>query len=483
MVGTLLAEVIHPRLLARVDGYSGLGDVIYGIELFNEVDHAASSLRRKGALDLAATGQAWGRTCYHAAKGLRRILPAETGIRILLPGLSSYMRPSTTKTVEDDQSWEARLEFVQGLAAGFAGEFRERANALRLPEEEKNLAHIVDLFQGMDIHNYHFRDQDGERPVHCGLLGFELGLIRDAIVAGMRSAVRGDDDRDEQAALFADLPLTVIETTTTAVGSGDKGTKGAVCGSYRPSFSPWSELDAEQFQAWELWRLMGAALGGSAVAAGWHSWMGGISTETGSALDTPYGGSGIREDVDEAELGTRRRAWTALERLAHHLGRASAGRMVYPVVDSRDALLALVDSPTGPADRAVVFEYRVGSDASPEAWYYLVLLDPSVEPADTWTDGGLRIVGAADGSPLRSVQEHLFLGLNGGALSSLAGTPATRFLPLTLYVDLGVAAPRSLGRPRLYQSSKQLTWEAWSDGAKLVAAAPDFVLEPAVLGW
>jgi hypothetical protein len=226
----------------------------------------------------------------------------------------------------------------------------------------------------------------------------------------------------------------------------------------------------------------GTALGGSAVAAGWHSWMRGISTETGSALDTPYGGSGIREDVDEAELGTRRRAWTALERLAHHLGRASAGRMVHPVVDSRDALLALMDSPTGPADRAVVFEYRVGSEASPEAWYYLVLLDPSVGHVDTWPDGGLQI-RAADSSKLSTVQEHLFLGLNGDGGASLSESPVTRALPLFLYVDADSEAPRHQFRPRLYQSPTQLSWVAWSTAAPVVAPAPDFVVEPAVLGW
>ena len=226
----------------------------------------------------------------------------------------------------------------------------------------------------------------------------------------------------------------------------------------------------------------GTALGGSAVAAGWHSWMGGVSSD-GSALATPYGGSGIREDVDEAELGTRRRAWTALERLAHHLGRASAGRMVHPVVDSRDALLALMDSPTCPADRAVVFEYRVGSEATPEAWYYLVLLDPSVGHLDTWPDGGLQLDRAVDDAPLRTVQEHLFLGLNGGAGVSLAETPVTRHLPILLYVDLEDVAPRQLFRPRLYQSSARLSCEAWIEPAAVVAHAPDFVVEPAVLGW
>ena len=226
----------------------------------------------------------------------------------------------------------------------------------------------------------------------------------------------------------------------------------------------------------------GTALGGSAVAAGWHSWMGGVSSD-GSALATPYGGSGIREDVDEAELGTRRRAWTALERLAHHLGRASAGRMVHPVVDSRDALLALMDSPTGPADRAVVFEYRVGSEASPEAWYYLVLLDPSVVPDPSWAVGGLEVSGADEATAPPAVQEHIFLGLNGGVGAALAETPVTRHLPLILHIDLDVVAPRHLFRPRLYQSPTRLSFTAWIETAAVVAHAPAFVVEPAVLGW
>ncbi len=474
MAGAVLRGIVDPMLAKRISGYSGLGDVIYGIELFNEVDHNASVINDSlGEADLIATGEAWGRTCYHAARGLRTILEDAGGVRILLPGLSSY-----ALTVVPTDNWEGRIDFVRGLARGFAGEFRDRAAALKLPDDEQTLDNILDLLQGMDVHNYHFRPADGEGPIHAGLLALELSDLRDAIVQGLDDIVVEDEDRDRQLALFADFPLTCIETTTTVVSPSESDVSAAD----KPDFQPFSSVGYETFQAWEVWRRLGSALAANARVAGWHSWMGATAREPDAKRDTPFAGSGLREDIVEADLGTRRFAWTAVKALAAHLGRASWGQVLLPVATSRDELLELATGATGDEDRVVVFEYRVGSSAAPEYWYYLVLVDPAVQPDRSWPDAGVQAVGAVDGEDLAAIDEYLFLGLAGGH-GSRHDTPVARSLPLQLIVKDATFSPATLTRPRLFGSTRRVSWETFTSPDMRIAPPPAFVLEPAVRGW
>ncbi len=439
----------HAALAADNEALPPLSALVDGIELFNEVDHDCTTIAGEPLL----SGQAWGRTCYHAARGLRIAIP-DAEIKLMLPGLSSWQ--GTLDAPLTGQSWEDRKGFVQGLVQGFAEEYFSRAEAM---DEAPSLASLQDKIQGIDLHWYHYRETDP--PLHAGFLGHEVAELRQAIAAGLLEFAVGED-----ADAFAQIPISVFETSTATLDPTSGGATKV------PTAAPFGSMTRATWQAHECWRRLLAALCGDVQVAGWHSWMSGTA---GSFV-----GTGLREDGPAvgstvAGPGDPKPAWHSYQAVAWLMRHAASGRLVHPLTSSREALQALVAAASRATDRIIVFELRLDhAGVRPSLvgatvfryrnarYVYVVMLDPTVQ-----TVGGVDVddaVEATSDTGSASVYRVDSTGVDG---DSFVGDDPSTWVAEAPDLSVSLRELVSDPTPRVYLSSHQLTWSAPVDRLKL----------------
>jgi hypothetical protein len=388
-------------LLASVDGLLlrslgiRLADVVEGIDLFNEVEHAnqyartvfipgsvisgvpsgisgVTPLRQIEIVEAFASSERWGRACFQAAYALRTTLATLScgeDIQIRLPGICSY-----STGVND--TWEDRLDSLEGLVTGFVDEAVRYLSDRRYGpawSEPEILAFLPRVLQGIDYHWYHTRRPGNDEPIrHIGYLVCEVAEIEQWIVSAINAAWHATDPSTD---VLSSFPVTVLETGMPATDGSDS--PGHIA--YVPM-----GFGREEFQAFEVFRRLGGALASGARMIGWHSWM---ANSTGA-----FAGHGLRDDTGDdtalPEDATQRRSWFAYRRFTSLLSGMVRGSMVLPeVADRRDleAFLALVD-----VHPFVVFRYVGTFSAPPLAptggpvtglrYAWLVLRDPSAQP-------------------------------------------------------------------------------------------------------
>ncbi len=457
-----LAELAGLALVAAYDAFAAgnesvpaLSELVEGIELFNEVDHDCTTVEG----DLELSGQAWGRTCYHAARGLRAAIP-DPEIKLMLPGLSSWQ--GTMDAPVAGQSWEDRKAFVSGLVAGFADEFQTRSEEID-PAADRSVSNLEDMIQGLDLHWYHFRTVDP--PLHAGMLGHEVAELRAAIVEGLLAF-----DVADAVAPFGQIPISVFETSTaTRDDTGRPATEV-------PGFAPFESMSREEFQAFEVWRRLLAALCGDVQVAGWHSWM--------SGLGGGFVGTGLRHDEGNigdtvAGPGEPRPSWHSYQAVRWLMRHAVSGSVVHPVTSSREELTALVQNATRATDRIVVFELRLdhlglalrpaipglyggGFRYTHARWVYVVMLDTAVE-----TKGRIDpddAVEATSSSGTATVYRVDSTGVDGDVF---VGDDPSTWVAESLGLSVSLGELEEDWAPRVYLSSHQLTWTAPTERLKL----------------
>lgn len=458
LAGLALVQAHETLRTRNLQGYTRLADVVEAVELLNEVDHDCTPDRT----DMEGSGRAWGRMCYHVARGFRAAVP-DPKVRVHLPGLSSYT-PSLSKP-EYRHTWDDCITFVRGLVAGMTDEYLSRAPKLREPE---TAAALADKIQGIDLHSYHFRTDDPQ--VHAAMLPHEVAELREAVVQGV---IDGDGDY-EDAEPYRRLHVSVFETSTSASLEGST--------THVPAIRPYLWMTPAQFQAFELWRRVLASACADVQTPGWHSWM--------SGLEGGFVGTGLRQDestITEHGPGAPRAAWTSYQSLRWLLRRSSGGSIVYPVTASRAEAEALSTSPSAGLDRLVVFELRPDHiplptgrtpsisatptispdptagrdlpDGAQAQWLYVIMLDPSVVLD---ADDGVLLGLAEDAS---NVFYHFTsTGVDGEPFSG--GGPSTweadagRTLEIPVASLVGDESSVSWLHPIVLRSTGRITWTA-----------------------
>jgi hypothetical protein len=338
-------------------------DVVESIELFNEVELTSTYYTggSTGSYDPATTGEIWGRACAWAAAGFRDSL-RDPEVRIGLPGILSHDRRNTSAT--DRFSWSARLDHLQGLIAGMTHELLDTSALGRLGKTADTLGEYI---QGIDLHYYH---DEPDLIRHVGYLPLEVAEIFDAVGDGLADGLYQAGFTYPSA--FSDYGQPVLDAFRVTVM--ENGCSGDSRGR---SHCPAEFASQEDFQAFEVWRRVGAALASRAESAGWHSWMAGQL----DPRSPEFGGFGLRQDTgadsDPASNAVQRPSWFSFHRLSHALGDVVSGRMLLPSVAGTSQLAAFLQSDA--RHPAVVFEYQRSTVLLPYA--YLAFADP-MEPAD-----------------------------------------------------------------------------------------------------
>lgn len=386
-----LAGAVVRMLAGAVEGANyALSDVVWGIEIFNEVDFRSMYYTDAGGPDPEWTGRTWGGMVYRVARALRAALDEQGwgDVKILLPGLSSY------SDGEDGQTWEDKRAFVRGLGAGFAftaqEEFEESAKAA--------VAQFGQFIDAWDVHWYH-RSESQRRTVLY--LQHELDELRESLVEGIVGVTGSDEDTVTSVeAVVSNLVLTNFESSASATGYG-----AAVVPTYdwlpawfavstdtslprRPgSIGPLAEARLAH-QAQEVWRRLGGALASGVRVAGWHAWMSGsIGAFVGCGLRDEGGVQGSASAILDrtAAQSTQRPAWFSLERLAGILGgQITSARVAWPSLGSRaevaafESAVRVASHDPSSADWSAACPALVLENHLPDAtaeWVYLLLLD------------------------------------------------------------------------------------------------------------
>lgn len=386
-----------------------LEDVVYAIELVNEVSPRNvvwSSDRSSSAPDPGASARSWAAALYRMARAL------QTGFRdsglepppIWLPGILSYGE------VEPEGAGTANWSYILGWFSALCVELGALARADGVPPDE--------VFAGVDYHFYHTHGTPEYPPSPVPVLALiqELNAIRTmAALAGLGG-----------------LEITVSE-------SGTRGEKADGALDYRPY-----GLEAEEFQAQEVWRrLLGAILAGASVA-GIHTLMSAIPAK-GAAVNS-FSFFGLRLDdasVAHSTEARQRPAWFSYERLASMLLRyAESGRVRLLLPEGAEVIHT---DPTGRfglarADDLLIVECSHGSGAGWDIrrdfaagafpYLYVVHIDP-------W-----RGTGGSDG---RIRVNYTFAGergdivLLGSEYTGRTEDPAVGALPLGAFPHAEVA--------------------------------------------
>lgn len=353
-----VCELLRELEAALAEDFPGfmLADVVYGLELNNEIDLANTVLgdpHLYGETAWQDTARDWATLLVAMARIVEAAFP-NGALRILLPGLSSWDQ-SEDDTDQDSrgyrQTWSWKINFFRALVTSFAeqaGEQRDR------------------LVHGVDLHWYHRqREEPGRRvgPLHVSRLSWELEQMYAALA---------------QAGL--DIDVTMFETGISVLKYGAE----EVFDAYPAGMSARGDIPALQlYQAQELIRRQAGAAAGGATVAGWHTWRADTKRTASGRLPDWYG-LGLRKDkegtaFDEAHP---RIGWLAYQR-SHALMQAwSKVRLVLPFDEFRPVMRYEAGGVAFPAGTptfldGVVFEYRnlrlPGLASSPYAW--LVMLD------------------------------------------------------------------------------------------------------------
>ncbi|MCK6507991.1 hypothetical protein L6R53_32265 [Myxococcota bacterium] len=344
---------------AIADDFPGfvLADVVYGLELSNEIDLANTVLgdpHLYGETAWQDTARDWATLLVAMARIVEAAFP-NGALRILLPGLSSWDQ-SEDDTDQDSrgyrQTWSWKINFFRALVSSFAeqaGDQRDR------------------LLHGADLHWYHRqREVPGSvvGPQHVSRLSWELEQLYAALA---------------QAGL--DVDVTMFETGISVLKYGADETYDA----YPAGMSARGDIPALQlYQAQELVRRQAGAAAGGATVAGWHTWRADTPGRDDTRLPDWYG-LGLRMDKEgseKLEVAHPRVSWLAYQRYHATLRRWSSARLILPTEAFRPVLRYEAGGVPFPAGTpsfldGVVIEFRrvrlPGLATSPYVW--LVLLD------------------------------------------------------------------------------------------------------------
>jgi len=370
-VGTMLQDAYRRWRfqVAESPQVGGIDQVVDAIEIFNEIDDKVVYLNADGDYDpdLSAyfVGQAYARVAYVLRAALDAI-PGGENVRLLLPSVSSY----SDVTDAPNKGWESHRDFVRGVVK-YAVQYLTDARFLG-----ESVSDLTGYVQGIDYHFYHVVADDLR---HIAYLPLEVEELRRAVWDGVNDSV---EDLELEyplvsAHLANEFPVSVLESGT----SGFERNPVVVF----PSFVP-GTIDAETYQAHEVWRRLGGALASDAGIAGWHAWMSGSER-------TLWQGFGLRDDVTlatgtpfDAASSIPRQSWGAYQRVTQLLDGVVTGRVVLPTASSRASLDSQISvwnalgAAAGASPGFVVMEYQLQSGTSGRrtSWAYLVLYDPTL---------------------------------------------------------------------------------------------------------
>ncbi|MCK6507988.1 hypothetical protein L6R53_32250 [Myxococcota bacterium] len=333
-----------------------LADVVYGVELNNEIDLANTVLGTPhlyGETAWLASAQDWATLLVEMARIVEAAFP-NGALRILLPGISSWDQ-SEDDTDQDSrgyrQTWSWKISFFRALVSNFAalaGDTRNR------------------LVHGVDLHWYHrMRESPGSvvGPQHVSRLSWEIEQVYAALA---------------QAGL--DIDVTMFETGISVLKYGEDETYDFFPG----EMTDRGDVPALQlYQAQEVLRRQAGAAAGGATVAGWHTWRADTPKPDDHAVKKWYG-LGLRKDkqgtgFDEAHP---RMSWLALQRYHSILPSWSSARLLLPTEEFRPVMRYSAGGITFPTESpafldGVVIEYRHIrlTSLSSTSYAWLVLLD------------------------------------------------------------------------------------------------------------
>ncbi len=313
-----------------------LGDVVYGVELMNELDVCnVASVSKFDSLVAALAGATWAQVAHRWAQPLWNTFLGE--LAVLLPGLSSHDVPADA--VEDHQSKSIHTwAWKRAWISGFAWQFQREHQAFRGAAFSAS-----EMCPSIDLHWYFRGVADGDTigARHVARLVWQVDEIRQVLV--------------DQGLPWTGV--TVFESGSSVLAHPDGGSGGL-------QFVPtgWTR---EDFQAREVFRrLVGAAASG-ALAGGWHSYQ----SVRGNG---PFAGMGVRADTAgvNAQDMLPRPSWYAYQRLTGVFGAWLGCAMVLP------SSLGVNDDSRRQQD-AVVVEFTLPSGSEGTwAYGYVCFLDP-----------------------------------------------------------------------------------------------------------
>ncbi len=328
-VAAMLADV--EAEFQRTDRWFRLADVVYGVELMNELDGCnIASSNDFGSLVAAVSGARWAQVTHRWAQPLWDTFLGE--LPVLLPGLSSHDIPADAVTDTNTKSIHT-WPWKRAWFTGYVWWFQQEHEAFRGGSFSAS-----EMCPSVDLHWY-FRgitsSKEGDEKI------------------GYRHVARLAWQVDEIRAILADQGL--VGTGVTVFESGSSVLANPA-GAKDEQFVPtgWTR---EAFQAREVFRrLVGAAASG-ALAGGWHSYQ-------SVRGEGSFAGMGVREDVEgiTAEEMAPRPSWYAFQRLTDILSDWMGCSMVLPTS------LAVDEDSKRQVD-AVVVEFLLPS-GSEGTWAY-----------------------------------------------------------------------------------------------------------------
>lgn len=343
-------KTIEASIALTEPGFA-LADVIYGIELFNEIDMANTVLGEPhayGETSWRATAEDWATILVQLARVIEGSFPNDA-MKILLPGLSSWdisEDSSDQDTATYRLTWSWKVNFFRELVRQFAD---------HAGRDAPRLAH------GVDMHWYHRKQEGGDKnnagPLHISRLSWECKQLYEALAeAGL------------------DIDLTMFE-------SGISVLRYIAGFDYHPpAMSDRDGMSALQvYQGQEVIRRLAGAAAGQTTVAGWHAW------RSDGGPDEEWYGLGLRKDtVRTAQFNQARPrfSWLAYQRFWSLLGEWSSATMLLPPSSFRPVMKKSAGIATyTPGNEytfldGVVVEFtRVTNEEGPHCYGYLVFLD------------------------------------------------------------------------------------------------------------
>lgn len=336
-----LLRDLADELAATEPGFV-LSDVIYGLELCNEIDLANIEPDNRlpgffayGPGGFTQSAQAWAALLVDMARIVEASFRSRGGVRILLPGMSSWdVEASDTSPSSSNYilTWSWKFGFFQALVTAFANQ---------AGEDRGKLAH------GVDLHWYHRQPRDAGRtagPQHASRLAWELEQMYAALA---------------QAGL--DIDVTMFESGISVLEYNVKPESAGTVDYHPASMSDRVDTSALQlYQAQEVIRRLAGAAAGGATVAGWHTW------RSGTEKEEPWYGLGLRNDEEDIEFNNRnpRMSWLGYQRFWSVLSSWSSASLVLPPEDfrpvGRQSAGHFSFSPDGSPDwlDGVVIEFR-----------------------------------------------------------------------------------------------------------------------------
>lgn len=445
-----LLVAVEEEVRRRVGADFTLESVIWGIELFNEIDICNTIFPDGEEPSAMESAEDWAIAYSTLADRFEQEFTSRgrSVPPLLLPGISSYGEDETDdegsrKTTAD---WQWRMDFTLWFLT-FLG---------------MDLGVTSDRAVNLDYHWYHRRVGDTR---HIAVLIAEVHKLRSFL----------------DSLGFEETSITVFEGGV-AMGGGDPD--GPATAAYFPAWCT-DTPTREAFQAYEVMRRLSGILASGAVVASWHSWM--------SHAHGNFGKMGLRKDgagVITPEQALQRPAWFAFTRITSLLANCYGAALILPDlqwVDEGGDLVDNTDFEATPDQDALAFEFDAilqvtGPTGLPVRRYvYIVLLDPWQGTREKCVEATLADskTGTGECDEWDSMPDST-VGIDPG--------DATENLP---YDEPAYAAPRSrpvpsqyrIGSsdpPRIFVSATRLSWRvvACPPGAPALGQEPEKNADP-----